>query len=136
VSDHDVANEIRVLEKLCPQDKNRVLVHVFHQERVLDVAGYIPTLHLIDMELCLRNLNDEIMGQRVSLQDLLEHTTGSDISGKNTSKTFSFQIWSKNKAVVNILHQVLEGLQFIHSHDEVHRDLKPENGLQNSRMPC
>jgi serine/threonine protein kinase len=34
-----------------------------------------------------------------------------------------------------IMQQLLGGLAFIHSHDEVHRDMAPQNGTPHFRVP-
>ena len=83
------------------------------------------------MELCSRNLKDEIAGQESTLQDLLTAMASTDDHPE--MEGISPQLSAKNKHIVDILHQVLDGLEFIHSMDEVHRDLKPENGLNYMR---
>jgi serine/threonine protein kinase len=81
--------------------------------------------------LCSRNLKDEIAGQESTLQDLLTAMASTD--DQSEIEGISSQLSAKNKHIVDILHQVLDGLEFIHSMDEVHRDLKPENGFHCRR---
>ena len=35
--------------------------------------------------------------------------------------------WLRVAEIWNIMHQIADGLAFIHKHGEVHRDLKPQN---------
>ena len=91
----------------------------------MGLPQYLDT-HEVDMELCLKNLKDEINSQNSTVRDVLEQTT-------TTKHTTTFHQLSKQLATnvenINvILIHVPEGLEFIHSNSEVHRDLKPENG--------
>jgi len=131
VQESDIENELRALQKLCAVDQGKFLVRVFNHERSAS-KEYIPAdldVCSIDMELCSRNLKDEIVGQASTLQDLLtamaSNDDGSDMEGMSSESRLS----TKNKDIVSILHQILDGLEFIHSMNEVHRDLKPENGF-------
>jgi len=51
-----------------------------------------------------------------------------DDEEKNMYQNVSGTLHAKNLEVVEILNQIVDGLVFIHSLNEVHRDLKPENG--------
>jgi serine/threonine protein kinase len=129
VQESDIENELRALQKLCAVDQGKFLVRVFNHERSAS-REYIPAdldVCSIDMELCSRNLKDEIAGQESTLQDLLTAMASTD--DLSLIEEISSQLSAKNKQIVDILHQVLDGLEFIHSMNEVHRDLKPENGF-------
>jgi serine/threonine protein kinase len=39
------------------------------------------------------------------------------------------------KDAVHLIHQVFDGIQYLHTHGMIHRDLKPENLLMVSRTP-
>lgn len=39
------------------------------------------------------------------------------------------------KEAVNLIHQVFDGIQYLHTHGMIHRDLKPENLLMVGREP-
>lgn len=124
VQESDIKNELRALEKLCIVDQGKFLVRVFNYERSASREIVPPELDVcsIDMELCSRNLKEDIAGQESTLQDLLTAMASTGPGGLST------QLSAKIKQIVDILYEVLEGLKFIHSMDEVHRDLKPENG--------
>jgi serine/threonine protein kinase len=133
VQESDIENELRALQKLCAVDQGNFLVRVFNHERSAS-REFVPAdldCCSIDMELCSRNLKDEIAGQESTLQGLLEVMASTE--DKSEMEGICSQLSSKNKHIVDILHQVLDGLEFIHSMDEVHRDLKPENGLNYRR---
>ena len=73
----------------------------------------------IDMELCDGNLEDYIRGSQsrkfgMAVNPRLLGLTMSELNGIGN-------IW-------DIVEQMADGLQFIHSCGEVHRDLKPRNG--------
>jgi len=133
VQECDIENELRALQKLCVVDRGDFLVRVFNHERSAS-REFVPAdldCCSIDMELCSRNLKDEIAGQESTLQGLLAVMASTE--DQSEMEGISSQLSSKNKHIVDILHQVLDGLEFIHSMDEVHRDLKPENGLNCRR---
>jgi len=134
VQESDIENELRALGRLCPVDQGKFLVRVFNHERSASREYIPPDLDVcsIDMELCSRNLKDEITGQESTLQDLLTSMASTDDPSK--MEEISSQLSSKNKHIVGILYQVLDGLGFIHSMNEVHRDLKPENGFDHWRQ--
>jgi len=39
------------------------------------------------------------------------------------------------KDAVHLIHQVIDGMQYLHTHGVIHRDLKPENLLMVGRNP-
>jgi serine/threonine protein kinase len=124
VHEDDMANEIRAVEKLCSHDEGHLLIHIFHHEE--GSTGMFPhDLHQIDMELCAKNLREEIDTQNETLRDLL-------LQMMSEIETAIHQASSKLKTkligLIEILSQILGGLVFIHAQQEVHRDLKPENG--------
>jgi serine/threonine protein kinase len=65
------------------------------------------------MELCDFSLATYISGEDVPI---LENWTVA-----RSQKAFS-------KAVASIMREIVDGLIFVHGHDEVHRDLCPQNG--------
>jgi serine/threonine protein kinase len=67
------------------------------------------------MELCDFNLDDYILGVASPDVDLLDHDR-------------------RERYQNSIMEQVLKGIEFIHSHDEVHRDLKPGNSTTLTLM--
>lgn len=124
VRQEDIANEVRALDKLCIPDQGKVLVRVFHHEQA---SGGLLDLHQIDMELCLWNLQDEIQKKPPSIRDILMQLQRlGSVSGVIPQLE---QLKVEINKVTEILYQITEGLDYIHSLQEVHRDLKPENGI-------
>jgi len=78
----------------------------------------------MDMEFCVKNLRDEINSQTASFREMLTRLTAPDIDNEK----FTNELKTKVTRIADVLFQVLEGINFIHSQNEVHRDLKPENG--------
>lgn len=125
VLEQDLANEIRAVQKLCSLDRGKFLVHVFHHHE--GSSGMFPhDLHQIDMEFCVKNLRDGINSQSTSLREMLTKLAASEI--ETHDEEFTYQLGAKAFGIADVLFQVLEGINFIHSQNEVHRDLKPENG--------
>jgi hypothetical protein len=79
------------------------------------------------MELCVQNLDDKIKSQTSTVGLLLYHILILHPSDPAFTRALS-QFIEKSSEVLDIISQVLRGIEFIHAQGEVHRDLKPENG--------
>ena len=113
--DSPESNERRAIGKLCRG------VH----ENIIEIYSYgelkNSTYHFIDMDLCTFDLK-QYLDSKGSTHGHGQTRAGSGLeSGGRGSWLNSEEIWS-------ILHQITNGVEFIHSHREVHRDLKPRNG--------
>jgi serine/threonine protein kinase len=114
---NDVPNEARAVDKLC-RGVHANIVTVFDHGRLSPDSSF----YFIDMEFCQINLADYIYGTSLTVPPLV--------------------VWEEVKAsgdlhlsvICDIMKQVLEGLIFIHEHDEVHRDLDPLNGIHLSHI--
>ena len=100
----DIENEVRAVQKLCTSSHANI-VQVFDLGQMKSNS----TFHYIDMELCDISLGHYMQGKR----------TGNLVS------------WDEFRSdldnLCNINDDVLDGLVFIHSNNEVHRDLSPQN---------
>lgn len=109
----DIENEASAIDKLGRGDHHNVVSVLRHNW--LD-----STCYFIDMELCDMNLDNFIY------QDL-------DWNGHNCSlhPEYLFDqhppIWWRTTECIDVMFQLANGLEFIHSHGHVHRDLKPHN---------
>jgi serine/threonine protein kinase len=117
----DVENEARAITKLCVQGHENI-VKVYGHEH-LKGSGY----YAIDMEYCDLTLADYIRGNQelvVRTYELLD-AEGDLISDEKLLK------WHD---LVQIMKDIVKGLNFIHSNREIHRDLKPRNS--SSPLNC
>lgn len=122
-------NEIRAIDKLCTLDNGKNLVQVFHHESgPADSLSSWHDLHEIDMELCTKNLRDEIKSDSTSMLEQLTQVADS-ISNTEHNSGLEDRLQITCTKILGILFDILHGLEFIHIHDEVHRDLKPENSI-------
>lgn len=110
----DVQNEARAITKLCIQG-HRNIVRVYRHKH-LKGSGY----YAIDMEFCDLTLADYISGDRESVAKT-EQLVASD---GFITRTENVLRWHD---LVRIMQDIANGLEFIHSNNEIHRDLKPNN---------
>jgi len=104
----DVENEVRAVEKLCTNQHTN-LVQVFDLGQMRSNS----TFYYIDMELCDISLGEYMQGSQTT----------------NLVSWNEFRNDLENLSIVS--EDIIDGLIFIHSNDEVHRDLSP----QNSKFP-
>ena len=116
VTNEDVENEIRAIEKLCTNNGHVNIIKVL-RHGWLDTSPY----YFIDMELCQMNLEQYISGRFGPAMA----STQTSIDGRDMERNAD---GSKFSILWDILNQITEGLHFIHNLNEVHRDLKPRNG--------
>lgn len=107
----EIKNETRMIDKVAAGGGNTNLI------RVLKHAWLNDERYYIDMEMCILNLEDYILGDFKSVFGISKyldpHSTKCDLG--------CLSLWA-------ILQSIANGLAFIHSHGELHRDLKPRNG--------
>ena len=113
VSEKDILNEIRAIDKVCKEPHDNIV-------RVLE-HGRLPNsrYYYVDMVLCSLNLAQYLNGD---YNAEIASTLACSI------KAIDRQTNRKMRTVWYIMEQVTTGLQYIHSLDITHRDLKPQNG--------
>lgn len=107
----DIENEIRAIEKICGHNTHQNIVEVLRVGKLRAEPYYF-----IDMELCDMNLENYIYRTSPSTDALPRFVKTASSSVKAS------QIW-------NVMRQVVSGVVFIHSHNEIHRDVKPSNSI-------
>jgi serine/threonine protein kinase len=104
----DVQNEIRAITKLCDGSHANIIKILRHGELPDSSHAFI------DMELCDFNLEDFVKSMLCVAR--------ARASSQSSRQQRALEMW-------DIMHQIADGLTFIHEKGEVHRDLKPQNGL-------
>jgi serine/threonine protein kinase len=104
VTKADIENEVRAVKKLCTSSHANI-VQVFDLGQMRTKS----TFYYLDMELC-------------------DISLGNYMQGKRTPHLVSWAEFRSDPENLSLIHEdILDGLIFIHSHDEVHRDLSPQN---------
>lgn len=103
-------NEARAVEKLYAKGSHPNLV------TVLDHGFFTTSLYYVDMELCDMTLGEYISG----INPPLFFSNNPRLLGISFTNRGIWCIW-------DIMEQISNGLQFIHSCNEIHRDIKPTN---------
>jgi len=107
VTKADIENEVRAVQKLCIGSHPNI-VQVFDLGQMRSNS----TFYYIDMELCDISLGHYMQGKRSPSLPLSWDEFRNDF---------------ENICIVNA--DIIEGLIFIHSNNEVHRDLSPQNSI-------
>jgi serine/threonine protein kinase len=111
VTEEDIANEARAIDKLCKAGHINI-IHVFDHKRFDRNSVW----YCIDMELCDLDLSEYITGNKKDIKGLINWA---DAIEEDQAQFL----------LVAILQQLLNGLAFIHGKGLVHRDLTPKNGI-------
>lgn len=120
--DEVIANEVRVIDKLCKDDGHPNIIKVLQHGWLNGKGQY----YFFDMELCEMNLEDY-------MQEHIASKLGPKYLDPIVNDELScLSLWG-------IVRQITSGLEFIHKHRELHRDMKPQNGifvLSIARLTC
>jgi serine/threonine protein kinase len=101
-------NEVRAIDKLCTGESHPNIVKVLRHGRLR--PNHV--IYFIDMEKCDANLE--------------EYINGTSIKGLTDWKLLKLEE-KIGYLIGGILDDIVNGLAFIHKHDEVHRDISPRN---------
>jgi len=118
ITESDVLNEFDAVQKLC-QENHPNIVQVLAHGRL---NPNLNSIYFIDMELCDLTLDDYAKGK------ILVPTLPNWKTAKENNTVL--------RLIVPIICQIIDGVVFIHNHDEVHRDLKPSNSNVFQSMPA
>lgn len=106
---------MRAVVKLCNPGAHRNIVAVLRY-------GKLPRsyFYFLDMELCDLNL-----------EAYIQQKWTPNVRGKVPHLVVMDDLPEKDSLsqVADIMHDLVAGVAFIHSHKEIHRDLKPQNGM-------
>jgi hypothetical protein len=102
LSDADIQNEARLIDKLCAGSHKNIVTVFRHEHRM--------PFYFLDMEFC-----------DMSLEEYIKNDIPEPVS-RNLDKIGS------NDTIWALLVDVPSGLEFIHGHQVIHGNLKPRNG--------
>lgn len=127
LTDKDVQNELRAIDKLCQDNSHPNLVSVWGHGQFFDSNARLSWFYM-DMELCDFDLHAAIQNrQLLFLVKNPAQATATDL------RTFSVQYMLSREdeleCLMKLLSDVTSGLAYMHGLGEVHRDLKPHNSM-------
>jgi serine/threonine protein kinase len=111
IEEHTVQKEVEAIKLLCGPDTHVNIVQVLNHGLMSN-----PIHYFIDMELCDWSLHAFIHCNKTPLDD----PEGTSLT-RGVGSSLAIQIW-------DIMVQIANGVEYIHSQEQVHRDIKPRNG--------
>ena len=102
----DIINEMRAVVSLCLFNEHKNIITVFQCGCLSEPWYYI------DMELCDFKLHNWICQQR-----------------DDTNKSSAEDSQSYMAKICEIMRDIISGVLYVHSRNQIHRDLKPRNGI-------
>ena len=114
ITSGDIERETKAIDKLCNGDHPNII-------RILAHGDLRPphVYYYIDMEYCDIDLDQYLRNAKTGIGGLLEWP----LALEQGSGIFLIGV---------IMQQIVSGLHFIHSNNQVHRDLTPQNGIRLS----
>jgi len=106
-----IKNEVRVIEKVREKRGHPNIITVLKHGWLREEQYHF------DMELCILNLEDYILGNFKSVLGIGRYYN----PGLSRDTLSCLSLWG-------ILSHIARGLEFLHASKEMHRDLKPRNG--------
>jgi serine/threonine protein kinase len=119
----EIESEGRAIIQLYSHGLSDNLIQVLSQGWIDEQAG----VYRIDMELCACNLEQYIVREALGITFEIRETARPGGFAEIGAQDGVWRDW-------DILEQISEAVEFIHSCGLVHRDLKPRNGILHNNL--
>jgi serine/threonine protein kinase len=113
-----ITSELQNIQRICSGKHDNIVRVLGHGSFGLDTYT-----HFIDMELCDLNLEQYIYQ---GLEWQAHHTLTPKSRFLTTDLTFAQRTIDE----LQILRQILQGVEYLHSNNKIHRDLHPRNSMR------